>query len=90
LLAVAQMASPRFPSVKTIGGTALEDDLFAEFPELARPSVVRREVRHNTVHHINTTPRTPVSFQPRRLAPDRLAIAEAEYDVMLKDGTARR
>ena len=47
-------------------------------------------MRHNTVHNINTTPGRPVSCRPRRLAPDRLAIAKAEFDTMLKDGTARR
>ena len=90
LSAPAQMASPKFPSVKTIWGTAPVDDLFAEFPDLARPSGVRREVRHNTVHHINTIPGPLVSCRPRRLAPDRLAIAKAEFDAMLKDGMARR
>ena len=90
LSAPAQSASPRFSSVKTIRGTAPVDDLFAEFPDLARPSGVRREVRHNTVHHINTTPGPPVSCRPRCLAPDRLAIAKAEFHATLKDGTARR
>ena len=50
-----QTASPRFPSVKNIGSSA-PADIFAEFPELTRHSGVKREVRHNTVHHINTTP----------------------------------
>jgi cleavage and polyadenylation specificity factor subunit 1 len=90
LSAPAQTASPWFLSLKTIGGNAPVDDLFAEFPDLARPLGFRREVRHNTVHHVNTTPGPPVSCRPRRLAPDRLAIAKAEFDAMLKDGTARR
>jgi len=47
-------------------------------------------VRHNTTHHIRTTPGPPVACRPRRLAPDRLAVAKAEFDTMLKDGTARR
>jgi hypothetical protein len=89
LSAPAQMASPRFASVKTIGGTAPADDLFSEFPDLTRPSGVLREVRHNTVHHINTTTGPPVFCRPRRLAPDRLTIAKAEF-VMLKDGMSRR
>jgi hypothetical protein len=46
-------------------------------------------VRHNTVHHIRTTPGASVTCRPRRLAPDRLAIAKAEFDAMLRDGTAR-
>jgi hypothetical protein len=47
-------------------------------------------VRHNTVHHIRTIPGPPVTFRPRRLAPDRLAIAKAEFGAMLRDGTACR
>jgi len=84
LSAHAETASLRFPSVKTIGGTAPADDLFTEFPDLTRPSGIRREVRHNTVHHINTTPGPPVSSRPRRLAPDRLKIAKDEFDAMYR------
>jgi predicted aspartyl protease len=89
LSAPAQPASTRFPSVKTIGSSTPTDDLFAEFPDLTRPSGVQRTVRHNTVHHIKTTPGPPVSCRPRRLIPDRLAIAKAEFDAMLRDGMAR-
>jgi hypothetical protein len=62
----------------------------SEFPDLIRPTGVQREVRHNTAHNIRTTPGPPVTYRPRRLAPDRLAIAKAEFDAMLRDGTARR
>ena len=86
----AQTASKRFPSVKTIGINITADDLFAEFPDLKRPSGIPREVRQNSIHHIKTTTCPPVSCQPRRRAPDRLAIAKAELDAMLMDGTARR
>jgi hypothetical protein len=61
LSAPAQTASTRFPSVKAIGSSTPTDDIFAEFPELTRPSGVQRTVRHNTVHHIKTTPGPPVS-----------------------------
>jgi cleavage and polyadenylation specificity factor subunit 1 len=47
------------------------------------------EARHNTVHHIRTTPSPPVTCRPRRLAPDRLKIAKAEFDAMVRDGTVR-
>ena len=83
----AQTASTRFPNIKTIGiGTPANK--LAEFPDLTSPSGVPREVRHNTVHHIKTTHGPPVSCRPRRLAPDRLAIAKAEFDVMLREGAA--
>jgi hypothetical protein len=78
------------PSVKTIASGAPADSLLSEFPELLRPTSIHREVLHNTRHHIRTTPGPPVACSPRRLAPDRLAIAKAEFDAMLRDGTIRR
>ena len=85
----AQTASARFPSIKTIGISTPADKLFAECPDLTRPSGDPREVRHNTVHYIKWTPGPPVSYRLRRLAPDRLAIDKAEFDFMLREGTAR-
>ncbi|PNF34364.1 hypothetical protein B7P43_G15490 [Cryptotermes secundus] len=86
----AQATSMQISSVKTnTGGTPIES-LISEFPDLIRPARVQRKVRHSTVHHIRTIPGPPVTCRPRRLAPDRLAIAKSEFDVMLRDGTARR
>jgi hypothetical protein len=86
----AQAASPRTPSIKLISiGTAVDTTL-SEFPDLTRPTGVQRKVRHNTVHHIRTEPGPPVTCRPRRLAPDRLAVAKAEFEAMVRDGTARR
>jgi hypothetical protein len=76
-------------SVKTIPGGTPVESLFAEFPDLIRPVGVQREVRHNTLYHIRTTPGPLVTFRPRRLAPDRLAVAKAEFDAMKLDGKAR-
>ena len=84
-----QAPSP-VPSVKVIAEGMPMDDLLKEFPELLTPSGLHAEVRHNTVHHIRTTAGPPVACRPRRLAPDRLAVAKAEFDAMLKEGTARR
>jgi hypothetical protein len=89
LSAPAQAASARIPSVKTISDGTPVDSLLAEFPDLTRPAGVQREVRHNTLHHIRTTPGPPVTCRLRRLAPDRLAIAKAKFDSILRDGTAR-
>ena len=77
-------------SIKTIGSSASLNDILSQFPELTRPTVIHREVRHNTVHHIMTTPCSPVTIRPRRLAPDRLTVAKAEFDAILRDGTTRR
>jgi hypothetical protein len=90
LSAPAQAASAHIPSVKAISDGTPVDSLLAEFPDISRPAGVKRKVRHNTVHHIRTTPGSPVTCRSRRLAPDWLAIAKAEFDAMLRDGTARR
>jgi hypothetical protein len=51
---------------------------------------LRRDfMRHNTIHHIWTTPGPPVTCWPRRLAPNGFKIAKAEFDAMVRDGTAR-
>jgi cleavage and polyadenylation specificity factor subunit 1 len=84
LSAPAQAANSRIPSVKVMSASTPVDNILSEFPDLTRPTGIQREVCHNTVHHIRTTPGPPVTCRPRRLAPDRLAIA------MLWDGTARR
>jgi cleavage and polyadenylation specificity factor subunit 1 len=78
-------ATSSVPSVKTIATDTTIDSLLVEVPELTRPTGVHREVRHNTTHHIRMTPGRPVAC---RLAPDRLAVAKAEFDAMLRDGTA--
>jgi hypothetical protein len=90
LSAPAEAASTQVASVKTITGGTPVDSLLAQFPELIRPAGFQRQVRHSTVHHIRTVPGLPVTCRPRRLAPDRLAIAKAEFDAMLREDTARR
>ncbi|CAH2217170.1 jg12078 [Pararge aegeria aegeria] len=45
--------------------------------------------KHNTTHHIRSTPGPPVFCSPRRLAPDKLKIAKSEFETMLSNGTAR-
>jgi hypothetical protein len=90
LSAPANAASVHIPSVKTIIGGTPVDSLLPEFPDLTRPAGVQPEVRHNTGHHIWTTPGPPVTCRPQRLAPDWLDIAKAQFDAMLRDSTARR
>ncbi|MDD9340747.1 MAG: hypothetical protein PV362_14105, partial [Providencia heimbachae] len=47
------------------------------------------EAKHDTQHHIVTTPGPPVAHKPRRLAPEKLKAAKKEFDAMIKLGTAR-
>jgi len=51
-----------------------------------RPDGRLRETKHRTVHHIETTPGPPVACKPRRLAPEKLAIAKREFQKMLDLG----
>jgi len=85
----ADMDTPQV-SVRLVDSDSPYAALLADYPDIARPPGTARITRHSTVHYIRTMPGPPVSFRPRRLAPDRLRIAKAEFDVMLADGTARR
>lgn len=76
-------------SVKVVSGSTVYHKILAEFPEITKPPGIHRKITHNIVHHIRTTPGPPVSCSPRRLAPDKLKIAKAEFDKMLQDGTCR-
>ncbi|XP_077550623.1 uncharacterized protein LOC144163773 [Haemaphysalis longicornis] len=64
--------------------------ILAEFPGLTRPSGLPRKVQHTIVHYIRTTSGPPVFCRARRLAPDRMRIGKAEFEAMLREGTARR
>lgn len=83
---------PHQSSIKTI--SVCDADRYAailkDFPALARPAGAPREIHHNTVHHIETTPGPPLTCRPRRLDPERLRIAQQEFTAMVTDGTARR
>lgn len=77
-------------SVKVVvTGESKYHKILAEFPELTRPAGTQHTPKHNTVHHIRTTPGPPVSCSFRRLAPDKLKIARSEFEAMLANGTAR-
>lgn len=84
-----EVAGREIPSVRTITGSTRYHELLSRFPEITRPDGVPREVKHNTVHHINTTRGPPVAQKPRRLAPERLQAAKKEFDAMLRLGIAR-
>lgn len=76
-------------SVKVVTGDTRYHKILDEFPEITRPAGRHHTIPHNTVHHIRTTPGPPVSLPPRRLAPDKLKIAQKEFQSMLANGTAR-
>lgn len=77
-------------SVKiSTGGSGKYFDILSEYPEITRPAGTPGIVKHNTTHHIRTTPGPPVACSPRRLAPDKLKVAKQEFATMLANGTAR-
>ena len=69
------IAPPSVPCVKVIAGDTPTDSLLEEFPGLTEAG--------GSHPSSSTTPGSPVACRPRRLAPDRLAVAKAEFDAML-------
>lgn len=77
-------------SVKSVTGASEFHELLREFPEITRPPGMHLPYKHNTLHHIRTTPGPPVASKPRRLDPLRTLAAKKEFEDMLNSGTARR
>ena len=65
------------------------ETLLADYPELSHPVYRSTNIKHNITHCIETTG-PPVAARPRRLAPDRLPIAKAEFYHMLELGIVRQ
>lgn len=89
LSATASITNINVYSIKVATGDSRYHRVLNKFPEITRPSGTPNIPRHNTVHHIRTTPGPPISCSPRRLAPDKLKIARTEFELMLELGTAR-
>ena len=62
--------------------------ILREFPELTQPSSHSASVPHEVTHTIITKGQ-PVTAKPRRLTPEKLAMARAEFDHMLQLGIVR-
>lgn len=77
-------------TIKTVAGNSDFHDLLRNYPDVTKPTGNPKETKHQTKHHIRTTPGPPVAARPRRLAPDRLLIAKKEFEEMYANGTARR
>lgn len=77
-------------SIKAVSDGSRFHDILREYPDITRPAGMLKELKHDTVHHIRTTPGPPVTSRPRRLPPDRQKIAQKEFEDMLQNGTARR
>ncbi|BHF82707.1 hypothetical protein SprV_0802584600 [Sparganum proliferum] len=62
--------------------------LLRQFPRLTNPSFREVDIKHTVTHHFSTTG-PPKSCRPRRLAPDSLKVAKAEFEHMLELGIIR-
>ena len=65
-------------------GTAYTE-LHNQFPELTRPTMKARTVKHGITHKI-VIKGHPVFARPRRLAPDKSVTAKLEFDEMIRLG----
>ena len=63
--------------------------LLDSFPEILTPSFEPKEVKHGVLHHIPTTGR-PVQSRARRLDSQKLSVAKAEIDKLVKLGICHR
>ncbi|GFX38662.1 retrovirus-related Pol polyprotein from transposon 412 [Trichonephila clavipes] len=70
-------------SIKSVYMNNVYGKLLLKYPELTKLPDINQPVKHNTMHFINTEG-PPVAAKPRRLAPDRLKIAKAEFQHIIK------
>ncbi|KAL4148407.1 hypothetical protein QTP88_002660 [Uroleucon formosanum] len=76
-------------SIKSVANTSPWSAILVEFPDITCPTGLPGAIKHQTVHHILTSPGQPIACLPRRLVPGRLKIAKQEFTVMIKVDTAR-
>ena len=80
-------AAPRLSAITTSSNQY--DALLAEFPSITTPIFTPSSVKHKVEHFIPTKG-PPVHARARRLPPDKLAAAKAEFDSMEEMGLIRR
>ncbi|GFW16762.1 hypothetical protein TNCV_1639981 [Trichonephila clavipes] len=81
----------RIHSIKTVSGDSVYHELLRKFPDITKPPRPDQEIKHSVVHYIETTSRNNIetTAKARRLAPDRLRIAKAEFENMITLGHMR-
>lgn len=75
-------------SIKVISGDSPFHSLLKEYSELFSNNNIDFEYKHQVVHHI-VTKGSPVKARARRLDPQKLSIAKAEFQYLLDKGIIR-
>ena len=76
-------------SVRTIVSDSPYHQLLAKYPDFTRPAAIPHKVKHDVVHHINTTPGPPIHCRPRRLSADMYKIANTEFSELISQPRMR-
>ncbi|XP_020296813.1 uncharacterized protein LOC109861535 [Pseudomyrmex gracilis] len=76
-------------AVKLVKDDSRYHKIISQFPGITRPGGIQKPTKHATEHHIATTPGQPEACRPRRLAPDKLKAAKAEFDLLLQEEIIR-
>ncbi|GFW27021.1 hypothetical protein TNCV_1378591 [Trichonephila clavipes] len=74
--------------LSTVNRASKYFNLLNSYPDLTKPNLVNRVVKHGVKHHILTTGQ-PVYSKARQLAPDRLKLAKQEFQFMLDNDIIR-
>ncbi|GFU78571.1 hypothetical protein TNCV_2301831 [Trichonephila clavipes] len=74
--------------LSTVNRASKYFNLLKSYPDLTKPNLVNRVVKHEVKHHILTTGQ-PVYSKARQLAPDKLKLAKQEFQFMLDNDIIR-
>lgn len=76
------------PQIIAVAKTSVYHELLAKYPEILQVSQSSRQAKKTVVHHIFTAG-PPISESPRRLSPEKLKTAKAEFQYMVEQGWCR-
>ncbi|GFW50058.1 hypothetical protein TNCV_2316401 [Trichonephila clavipes] len=74
--------------LSTVNRASKYFNLLKSYPDLSKPNLVNRVVKHGVKHHILTTGQ-PVYSKARQLAPDKSKLAKQEFQFMLDNDIIR-
>ena len=85
---IAHVSHFTSPSINLTSVPDSVKNILSSFPDLTRPYTATMPAKHTVEHHLSTKG-PPVHARARRLAPDRLAAAKAEFEHMMDMGIIR-